>query len=112
MVLIILFYYFKFFDFVLKYIIVNGNDEFLPTSSTANTTITQVTKITESTVIVPSTINEPLNETKPSVGEIVLTTTKEVIETITELVKDEPSATNTDESVPIEPLTDGMDTSE
>ncbi len=114
MVLKILFYHFKSFLFILKGTAINGNEENLPASST---TVTKIAKITESTVILPvkteTTENGPSDEIKTSAEEIVSTTTKEeVTETTTVVVQSAPSATTPDEKVPIEALTDGMDTSE
>jgi len=97
---------------------VNGNEEFLPANSAANTTITQVTKMSKTTVITPSTTNEktengPSDVTTTSAEEIVPTIMKEeVTETTTVVVKDEPPTTTADENVPTEAATDGMDTSE
>jgi hypothetical protein len=91
---------------------VNGLEEIIP-GGTA--TVTQVTTVTEITVTLPETTeNVPLDETMPSAEEVVLTTTttEEVTKTITVTVQDEPSATNTDENLPTETPTDGMDTSE
>lgn len=116
MVLYILFYHFKSFLFIFKGTIVNGNEEFLPT------TVTKVTKITESTTIVPSVTNEtaenePSDQTIAPAGESVIstiTTTEEIIETTTAAVvaEGEPSATIAEENVPAAVVTDGMDISE
>jgi len=110
MVIIIRFYHFKSFLICFKKkkgTTVNGNDEFLPT-----TTVTQITKITESTVIVPSTNGETTENgsSNEPTGETVLTTKEEVTETTTVVVENEPSATTADEIVATEAVTDGMDT--
>jgi len=93
-------------------VVVNGNEEILPSDSIVSTTVTKVTTITEN-----GPTDEPTTTAEASGEELIITTTtEEVTKTTTVLVEDETSAVTADESVPIEaltaPLTDGMDTSE
>lgn len=84
----------------------NGTEEFLPTSSGVSTTVTQITKTSETITV------NPVDETVPTSGEAVVTTTKEEITETTTMIENQPTATVNAENVPDENLTDGMDTTE
>ena len=97
---------FTYFQFISLGTTINGVEETLPGETT---TVTQVTTVTVSEI----TENAPVNETVTPAEETIQTTTTTTIEEITTVtVQGEPSTTNTDENVPTEASTDGMDTSE
>lgn len=79
------------------------------------TTVTQISKVTESTVIIPSTNeqtneNGPTNENTGAEPETIITTTTTT--TTEEIIKTTPVEGEGETSAPVEPTTDGMDTSE
>ncbi len=79
---------------------------------------TTVTKLTESTVIIPSKTEETTENgsTNEIPSETVITTTttttEEVTKTTTVGGEDDAVGASTNESAPVEAITDGMDTSE